>query len=109
MLGLVWRILLLIRSLLQSVRIPAFEPGRVLRIDQDSKDLLKWMATVAIARIDHIPPKSYTVVIDEAIKIVLWMMGRARTPENVASLYSTIEQQVIRPLRKMVTAGTSTI
>ena len=109
MVGLIWRILLLIRSLLQSARIPAFNPGRVLGIDQDKKSPSNWMATVAVVKIDHIPPRCYAIAIDEAIKIVLWAMGRAITPENVASLYSTIGKQVIRPLRKMIIAGKSTI
>jgi cyanophycin synthetase len=109
MAGLIWRILLLIRSLLQSARIPAFHPGRVLGIDQDKKNSSDWTATVAVVKIDHIPPRCYAITIDEAIKIVLWAMGRARTPENVASLYSTIQKQVIHPLRKMIIAGKSTI
>lgn len=109
MAGLIWRILLLIRSLLQSARIPAFYPGRVLGIDPDKKSPSNWMATVAVVKIDHIPPRCYAIAIDEAIKIVLWAMGRARTPENVASLYSTIQKQVIRPLQKMIIAGKSTI
>jgi acyl-coenzyme A synthetase/AMP-(fatty) acid ligase/D-alanine-D-alanine ligase-like ATP-grasp enzyme len=107
--GLIWRILLLIRDLLQSARIPAFDPGRVLRIEQDQKRLSNWTATVAVVNIDHIPPRCYAIAIEEAVKIVLWAMGRARTPENVANLYGMIEKQVIQPLRKMIIAGKSTI
>ncbi len=109
MVGLIWRILLLIRSLLQSVKIPAFDPGRILGIDQDKKSPSNWMATVAVVKIDHIPPRCYAIAIDEAIKIVLWAMGRTITPENVASIYSAIGKQVIRPLRKVIIAGKSTI
>jgi len=109
MLGLVWRILLLIRALLQAVRVPAFDPGRVLGIEQDRQNPSDWTATVGVAKIDHIPRQCYTVTIDEAIKTVLWTVGKPRIPENIENLHNMIERQVIRPLRNMVAAGKSTI
>ena len=80
--GLMWRILLLNSALLQAARIPAFDPGCVLRIDRDRQSPSTWTATVAVAQIDHIPRQCYSIAGDGAAKLIQWMMGKPRTPEN---------------------------
>ena len=109
MTGLMWRILLLNSALLQAARIPAFDPGCVLRINRDGQSPSTWMATVAVAQIDHIPRQCYSIAGDGAAKLIQWMMGKPRTPENSAVLFDAVQKQVLQPLLRMAVAGKSTI
>lgn len=106
---LAWRSLLLIRSLLQASRIPVFDPGRVLRIDRDRSNPAQWVATLAVAHIEHIPPQCYSIAGAEAAALMQWMAGRPRTPENATALFGAIEKQVLQPIRRSVMAGKSTL
>lgn len=106
---LAWRVLLLTRALLQAGRIPVFDPGRVVRIDRDRSHPAQWVATVAVAHIEHVPSQCYSLAGDEAAALVQWMAGKPRTPENASALFDAIERQVLRPLHRRVMAGKSTL
>lgn len=107
--GLLSRCLLLVRVLLQTVNIPVFEPGEVLSLQQDTHDSSIWKVIIAIARIDHIDPRCYNLALKTSINILLWLREKPLTPNNRKELYTLLDKQVIHPLKKLVTAGKSTI
>jgi cyanophycin synthetase len=107
--GLLARCLLLARVLLQTVNIPVFSPGAVLSVQQDTHDRSTWKAILAIVRIDHIDQRCYNLILKASINILLGLSEKPLTPENREALYTLLNKQVIHPLKKLVTAGKSTI
>ena len=65
--------------------------------------------TVSVASIAQIPLKPYALAINWALKTILWCARTPITPDNVAHLHKTIEQEVRSQLSRLVTAGKSTI
>lgn len=108
-LELTWRILLLFRELMQAARIPVFDPGCIVGIAPDRTGAAAWTATVAVARIDHLPPACHSLAGDGAVRIVRWITGKPRTPANTAALFDMIQKQILQPLQRMFSSGKSTI
>lgn len=102
-----WRMLLLYRMLLQESGIPVFHPGCVLGIERAQGTA--WIVTVALAHIEHIPPRCHALASTEAVRFVVWMLDHPRTPEHAAMLFETMWKRVLKPVRQMVVAGKSTL
>lgn len=107
--GLLARCLLLARVLLQNGNIPVFDTGAVLSVQQDTHDSTEWKAILAITRIDHIDPRCYNLALKASINVLLRLKEKPLTPENRDALYNLLNKEVIHPLKKLVTAGKSTI
>jgi cyanophycin synthetase len=104
-----WRILLLSKTLLQSVRIPVFEAGEIVAILEDVDPSQPFTVTVSIPDIEFIPPKTYETVLLMASKIVLDYGNKPITSENIQILFNDIEAKIINPLIPSSGSGKSTI
>jgi cyanophycin synthetase len=106
---LAWRCLLVARSLLQAAGVPVFDPGAILEIEQDRRNLSQWVVVAGLAHIDEIPEACYTLAVEAAIKTVQHVPGASDRQHSSDQLFGEIENQALRPLRSMVVAGKSTI
>lgn len=104
-----WRVLLIIRALLQAVYVPAFDTGDIIQIDLDNKDTPKYIVTIAVARIDNIPFKIYQKVIDTALGVIKTFATKAYTTQAQQELYSYFESNILKPLHNLSGSGKSTI
>ncbi len=103
------RNLLIIRSLFQSILMPYFDLGTILKIEQDLKIFSKWTITLSIAKIDYIPDRCYQIIIKFTLQLVNWMIKNPKTTKNIEYLYSLIQTQVINQLKDIGGSGKSTI
>jgi cyanophycin synthetase len=106
---LVARTLLLIKTLLQAVKIPAFYTGEIVSITPDKDDQSKYRIKIAVAYIDMMPQKGYIDIINTSFKVMLWMMQNQPTSENIEILYTAMLNTVIQDTSKMIQAGKSPI
>jgi len=94
---------------LQSVSVPCFDNGKVLKITQDSQTSSKWIIEIAIVHIDHIPNFYYQNIMNFAIQSSIWMMQTSITAENIKHLYESIETQVRSKLKSVGSSYKSTL
>jgi acyl-coenzyme A synthetase/AMP-(fatty) acid ligase/D-alanine-D-alanine ligase-like ATP-grasp enzyme len=106
---LAWRILLLNCALQQAANIPTFDPGCVLDMTRNGGNPGAWVATVAIADIEQLPQRRQAIALEEAARIVAWMMDRPRTPKRAAILFDTVLNRVLPALKRGIITGKSTL
>lgn len=106
---LAWRVLLLNRVLLQAAGVPVFDPGCVLGVERNGKDPATWVAAVATAHVEELPPRCLTIARDEAIRLIEWIAGKPRTPEHMATLFDDIQKRVLPALKRGIMSGKSTL
>lgn len=71
-----WRVLHMAGLLLRAIRIPSFDPGRILRIEhRGGSDT--WAMTALVPRIDNLPADWYMGTYEVAAKTVRWLVARA--------------------------------
>jgi cyanophycin synthetase len=107
--ALTWRLLLLVRALLQASYLPVFAAGRVVRIEADSQNPAGWLAMIEIPRIDNLPERCYTLAIQAASKAMAEITAQPPSPQGLASLYANLEKDAVKPLRRLIGAGKSTV
>lgn len=107
--ALTWRLLLLVRAVLQAGHLPAFEAGRVVRIDADNRNPGGWLAMIKIPRIDNLPERCYTLAIQAASSAMAEITSQPPSPEGLARLYASLEKDAVKPLRRLIGAGKSTV
>ncbi len=107
--GLLKRVSVLVPTLLQAARVPVFDVGILEAIQESATSPLVWTATLAVAKIDLIPVKCYSIAIQEAIHILLWAARTPPTDENRRVLHATIQKRVIEPVQRLMGAGKSTV
>lgn len=107
--ALTWRILLLLRELMQAARIPLFDPGRIIAISPDRTSPSAWTAAVAVASIEHLSPIAHATASEGARTMIRWMAEHSRSAENTALLLAMAQKQVLQPLQRLFPAGKSTI
>lgn len=106
---LVSKSLLLIKTLLQASRIPAFYTGYIVSITPHKQDKSKTTLKIALPHIDIIPPQCYIQTINSAFEAMSWMNQTIPTEENIQLLYRNILDKSIQNCREIVPGGVSTI
>ncbi len=105
---LAWRVLLLARFLFQSVGLPHFDAGRVVgtrgRADGDGR----WDVGVELVVTGNLPEPVYGRIVNAAIGLTFWMGDNRPDEATRERLYAIMEREV-RPLSRLVRAGTSTL
>lgn len=104
-----WRILLLLRSLQQTIRLPCFDLGDIITIKQDIQKPTQWSVAVHLVSVEHIPKSLYHSLIHSSIKIIFWVMNRKKTQNDIHKLYALIHKQILHPLMRTIGAGKSTL
>ena len=104
---LVWRIMLLSKTLLQSVRIPVFYTGEILKIDDNHSeyDTIKLL----LAHIDKIPKNVYIHAFRLSLHLISHFMQRPMTEENVQKLFQMMQKRFIMPQSHVSGSGKSTM
>lgn len=106
---LVWRILLLGRSLLQAVRAPVFDAGRVLdaRPSVRSKDLIT--VQVVVPWLDHIAAHPLLHAYQAAIRVVTMLATQREDDTSVRTLMRNLHERFIKPTQGRMPGGESTV
>ena len=102
-----WRILLLSGTLLQSIRVPLFDPGEIRNINESSPE--HYVITVGMVQIEYIPKKVFIRSLQTASNIILNFMKRPVTPENRQILFASLQKEFISPLNRISGSGKSTM
>lgn len=107
--ALLWRVMVLIKTLLQYSNIPAFYTGEIVKLSSNPSDATKLTAVIRIAHIEYIPQLCYTMALDGAFQTIMWMHNNPITTENTAQLYKNMHLKIINAITKNVPYGQSTI
>lgn len=103
------RALLLIKTLLQASKIPAFYTGTIIDITSDQQNKSKYLINISVAYIDMIPQRGYINTINAAFNAIIWMMQNQPTSKNIKILYESMLDKTIQQTSKMIHAGKSTV
>lgn len=106
--GLAARILQIAAELLRLVRIPVFDPGRIVAAAPLPAQPGRWRIGAAVARIDHVPEQAWSIAYRAALQLADRMQRAAPSPEGCAEVHRFVESSVIAPL-KSIRGGVSTI
>ena len=99
----------LAQSILLTLRIPAFDPFRVLTCDAHSTKERTWRATVRLPCPDV---AFYSVVIQTINRVLPLAVWASQTTMNVAGkqrFYQTIQDQILTPYGATMSLGSSTL
>lgn len=107
--GLVWRVMNLSAGLLQAIRVPVFDPGKILALRRRPSTVNQWDAVIANPRIDHLAIDPYELAWKAAGKVLLWIVNRPRTPENTTKLFAYLNDQFVGKFPLQINGGESTI
>jgi cyanophycin synthetase len=100
--------LLVVRCLLQSLRLPIFQAGRVLDVFADDPDAETVVVQAKLPFLENTHPDCYRLAVSCA---AAWLPRLAQQPVTqaaIAQLYAAIERDFIEPLKSKVPGGKST-
>lgn len=100
--------LLVVRCLLQSLRLPIFQAGRVLDVFADDPDAETVVVQAQLPFLENTHPDCYRLAVSCA---AAWLPRLAQQPVTqaaIAQLYAAIERDFIEPLKSKVPGGKST-
>ncbi len=100
--------LLMVRSLLQAIRLPVFQVGRVVDIESDARQADAFIVSAQLPFLDNTHPDCYRLAVSCA---ATWLPRLAQQPVTqaaIAQLYVAIERDFIEPLKSKVPGGKST-
>lgn len=106
------RCLLLSKELMQAGRMPIFSAAQIISCfakEQKSDDGTLWQAVISLPRLENIHLSSYTLAFNTSFRLCRQLATSAITDEQLHSVFNLLQQQVIKPLQRIVTAGKSTI
>lgn len=106
---LVWRILHLASSLLQGVKIPAFDAGRVLKVSAVDQNASQFTVITAIPFIDCMPADVTKTAYWVALQIVVNAVKNQHSSEYLHTLLDEIDKSFIKPMSKKIATGKSTL
>lgn len=106
---LVWRILHLASSLLQGVKIPAFDAGRVLKVSATDQNASQFTVITAIPFIDCMPADVTKTAYWVALQIVVNAVKNQHSSEYLHTLLDEIDKSFIKPMSKKIATGKSTL
>lgn len=105
--ALAWRVQLLSRSLLQSIRIPVFDPGEILHIDKSPDD--SYTVILSLPYVESISPAIFEKSVDTAYKLILQFGKIPITDKSRQNLFYLIETEFIKPAVNLSGSGKSTM
>lgn len=101
-----WRCLQMSRLLLQSAKVPVFDPPGIAACLR--KESGKWEAVVGLALIEGFPITMYEAALRTSFSMAGWAMAHPPEGENLQHFYKRVQQHVITPLAKVLPIGKST-
>ena len=107
--SLAWRILLLAAQLLREIKIPVFDPGRVIGVDSPEPGDGAVSVTLAIPFIDHLSRQVFRQTYQVAARCVLSLAAEPAPARTGHPLAAEVDQTVIAPLRPQLPGGDSTV
>lgn len=107
--GLVWRMMNLGAALLRAVRVPAFEVGRILALQQRRSDPSKWKLTLLLPCVDYVPGSLLTHAYRDAARAVIWLLARKPAPESAERIFSMMNDGFLQKAHGSSFGGESTI
>jgi cyanophycin synthetase len=99
--------MLLSKTLLQSIRIPIFYTGEIIKIDDSYAE--QYTISLLLAHIDHIPRNVNFHALRLSSYLILNFMKRAITDENKELLFEMMKKRFIDPHSLVSGSGKSTM
>jgi cyanophycin synthetase len=107
---------LFMRAFLQTSRLlyelghlPIFDLPRVVSLSKDQQNPKKYLLEFELFLVHFVPQAAYQAPIKASLKLCRWMAQNTPSLENKNKVFNTITEEVIKPLRKLVPAGKSTL
>lgn len=106
---LAWRILLLGAALLRAVKIPAFDPGKVLAVSAAEAGGQHRRLTVVIPVVEHVPLGIVGKAYEIAVRTLLPLLQTLQRGESCKALIDQLHEEFVAPMQKLVPGGRSTV
>lgn len=97
----------LAETLLNVIRVPAFDPMEVLKFDVADKDHFE--VTVAVTYVDHIAQKVFSQALNLSASVMFKFMVRPPTAKNIQTLFDLIDKNFSTPFENVSGSGKSTM
>ncbi|MEO0003779.1 MAG: hypothetical protein RLZZ22_1471, partial [Pseudomonadota bacterium] len=103
-----WRALLLARQLLQTSRIPVFDPPRIVSLNGPEAKTDRWQAQVGLALVHQLPVALYGEALTAALGLCDLAASTALSETSLENLYDEANR-VIGRLTRVMPPGKSTL
>ena len=107
--NLAWRILLLAAQLLREIKVPALDPGRVIRVTAPARSGGPFNITLATPFIDHLSRQVFRQTYQVATRCVLGLAGSPGPARPGHPLADDVNQTLITALSPQLPGGISTV
>lgn len=101
-----YKILDLFSTLMQAVKIPLFNVGKITKIVEDTKHT---QIDFSFNKVAYIPKDTYTQVLNLSVNLLIGYLQKEITIENKKILFDYLQNQLINPLNNISGSGKSTI
>lgn len=102
-------ILQTVRLLCELGRLPVFDVPRIISFSEDNQTAKKYTLEIELPVVQFVDHTAYRNVVNTALMLCRWMAQNQPTLENKRKVFNTVTEKVIKPLRKLVPGGKSTI
>ncbi|WP_078464426.1 ATP-binding protein [Solemya velum gill symbiont] len=104
-----WRLMILSRELLQAVRAPVFDPGKILAIKATQNQDGHYAVRIIVPWFDHISTIPLQRAYQAANRVFMAVAKNGTEPRNVALILQQLLDNFIKQTYKMVPGGESTV
>lgn len=101
------RAMLVIKELLQAVKLPVYHDGKIINITSDPKNSNNLKVDLALGYIDFTPDQVYIEIINFSMKAIFWMMGNPVSAYNKQNFYKLCVDRIVNPILPMMPGGYS--
>lgn len=107
---ILWRAMVLLRSLARVARVPLFEAGVIVQLVRHPAQPNQWIASTVLPGVDGLDPGQLKRMLAFCLDVLLGVAATVRSPGNISKLQAWIELRFMTPLKKQqFTAGSSTV
>lgn len=107
--ALTWRIMQVAAELQRAARIPVFEPGRILSVQEDADRPGRWLAHISVVQIDYMPAHTTHLVYEAATRLLLGVAAAPASFIEAEPLFQQLELKVLQPLGAVMQVGKSVL
>ncbi len=106
--SMVWRVLMLSRYFLQTVRLPVFDAGVVLNVNQGQHDGMDWDARIAVPYPVRVSSRGIAHSYRSAVEVMHMLVGNINGSNLSGRVRNFIQKSVLEPLWTLTSPGIST-
>ncbi len=104
-----WRLMILSRELLQAVRAPVFDPGKILAIEASGQEQGHYTVRAIVPWFDHMPVTPLQRAYQAATRVFMAVARDATKPQYVAQILQQLYDNFIKQMWRLMPGGESTV